>query len=298
MNVATLWKPAGSSRWRRVLLRVALYGGALFVVLPLVFAHIMTRTPARVAESPPAQGYEEVRLTSGELALRAWVVQGQPDKAAFVIVHGLGDHLESYQGHARPLIERGHTVLLLDLRGHGGSQGDYTTLGGLESLDVLAAMDYLRAEDLAESGIALMGHSMGAVAVILAAADQPNVRAVIAEAPFDSYRSTVAHHAKLMYHLPSWFPIIPLAIAAAEWRAGFDADAIDCVAAAQRIEAPFLAIADGLDRRMPEEVVSRIVDAHDGSHRLWVAGGVDHVGAFYHPDWEATILGFLDDSGL
>ena len=287
-----------SSRARRILFRVLFYGAAVLIGLPFAFSHVMTRTYPGRFSPVPAMGYEAVALDSGELELRAWITRGRPDKAACVIVHGLGDNLESYQGHARAFIERGHTVLLPDLRGHGGSEGRHTSLGGLESEDVRAAMDYLREAGLAGEGIVLMGHSMGAVAVLLAAADQPDIRAVIAEAPFDSYRNTIAHHARLFYYLPSWFPIIPLSILAAEWRGGFDADAIDTVEAARRIGAPLLAIVDGLDERMPEAVVRRIVDAHPGPNELWVASGVHHVGAFFHPDWKQVVVGFLERSGI
>ncbi len=291
-------EPLGRTRARRILLRLLLYGSATFIGLPFALSHVMTRTyPGGGAETPPL-GYVAVELDSGELRLRAWLARGETDRAAFVIVHGLGDTLESYQVHARPMIERGHTVLLPDLRGHGGSEGQYTSLGGLESGDVRAAMNYLREADLAGEGIVLMGHSMGAVAVLLAAADQLDIRAVVAEAPFDTYRNTVAHHAWLLYYLPSWVPIIPLSIMAAEWRAGFDADAIDTVEAARRIDAPLLAIVDGLDERMPEPVIRRIVDAHPGRNELWVASGVGHVGAILHPDWENVVLGFLGKNGI
>lgn len=291
-------KTFGRTRAQRIALRVVLYGGAIVIGLPWAFSHVMTRTHPFDVSSKPAVGYEAIELDSSGLRLRAWIARGDRDQAAFVIVHGLGDTLESYLGHARPLVERGHTVLLPDLRGHGSSEGRHTTLGGLESQDVRAAMQYLRDEGLASEGIVLMGHSMGSVAVLLAAAGEPNVRAVIVEAPYDTYRDMVAHHAKLLYHLPSWVPIIPLSIRAAEWRAGFDADEIDAVAAAGRIDAPLLAIVDGLDERMPEAVVRRVVDGHRGPNELWVASGVGHVGAILHPEWKDTVLGFLDEHGI
>ena len=117
---------------------------------------------------------------------------------------------------------------------------------------------------------------------------------MIVEAPFDTYRNSVAHHARLLYGMPAWVPLIPMSIAVAEWRAGFDADAVDCVAAARRIHAPLLAIVDGADPRMPEPVVRRIVDAHEGPHRLWVAPGAGHVGAFFEPGWATVVGGFLE----
>jgi alpha-beta hydrolase superfamily lysophospholipase len=220
-----------------------------------------------------------VQLVSDGLRLRAWLARGEPDKPAVIIVHGLGDTLESYQEHAQPFLDRKHTALLLDLRGHGGSDGTTTTLGGRESEDVRAAMSYLKAQGLAEDGFVLMGHSLGAVAVLLAAADRTDVRAVIAEAPFDTYRNTVAHHAWVLYGLPSWVPLIPLSILDAEWLAGFDADEIDAVSAASRVQAPLLAIVDEDDPRMPEPVVRRIVDAHPGPHQ----------------HWKTVVLGFLED---
>jgi alpha-beta hydrolase superfamily lysophospholipase len=285
----------GSTRGRRVLARVALFGGAIFIGLPVVFAFILTRTHRAPVNPHPPPTYKEVQLVSDGLRLRAWLARGEPDRPAVIIVHGLGDTLESYQEHAQPFLDRGHTVLLLDLRGHGGSEGTTTTLGGRESGDVRSAMDYLKAEGSGEEGFVLMGHSMGAVAVFLAAADRTDVRAVIAEAPFDTYRNTVAHHARVLYGLPSWVPLIPLSILGAEWLAGFDADEIDAVSAASRIQAPLLAIVDGDDPRMPEAVVRRIVDAHPGPHKLWVAAGVGHVAAIYNPDWKTVVLGFLED---
>lgn len=288
----------GATRRARLAWRVLLYGGAIFVGLPLAFSHVMTRTYRPDALSQPMRPWQEAPLTSEGLRLRAWLARGDPARPAAVVVHGLGDTLESYREHARVLQDRGYTVILPDLRGHGGSEGSHTTLGGRERHDVRAAMQHLRDRGLAGHGLVLVGHSMGAVAVLLAAVDQPDLRAVIVEAPYDTYRDSVAHHARILYGLPRWVPIIPLAIAAAEWRAGFDADDIDAVAAARRVRAPLLAIVDGTDDRMPDAVVRRVYDAHPGPKRLWVADGVYHVGAVFHPDYRKRIVGFLQDNGL
>ena len=288
----------GKTRTARIVLRLVLYGGALFAAVPLAFSFVLTRTFPSASPQPPPSGYEELTLLSDGLKLRAWLCRGGPGKPAALVVHGLGASIEHDVGYARLFKERGESVLLVDLRGHGASEGTHTTLGGLESHDVRTAMKYLREQGLATHGLILMGHSMGAVAVLLAAADESEVRGVVVEAPYDTYRNTVAHHAKLLYGLPSWVPIIPLAIRAAEWRAGFDADQIDCVAAARRIRAPLLAIVDGDDRRMTEEVVRRVFDAHPGPKRLWVVPGVEHVGAIRHPDYRKQVGAFLDGNGL
>lgn len=281
---------------RRLLARVVFYGIVLFLALPLAFSQVMIgaiRQPA----GPVAAGYQEARVRSESLALRAWVAPGDPGRPAVILVHGVGDALESYGSQAAVLRARGHTVLLLDLRGHGGSDRAPTTLGGHEREDVRAAMAHLRGAGLAPAGFVLMGWSMGAVAVLRAAAVETDVRAVVVEAPFDSYRETVARHAWLLYRVPRWLPLVPLSIAIAEWRAGFDADQVDAVAAARSFRAPLLLIADGADDRMPEAVVRRVFDAHPGPKALWVAAGAPHVGAVLSAEYWPRILAFLADSG-
>src|SRR5262249_3697978 len=156
----------------------------------------------------------------------------------------------------------------LDLRAHGGSEGKCTTLGDHEREDVRAGIGWLQAEHLADSGVILLGHSMGAVAGLRAAAGRSDVRAVIVDAPFDTMRQTIAHHAMLLYRIPSWLPIVPTSIKFAELWAGFDANRIDAVAAAREIRAPLLLIADGADPRMPAAVVAPVFNAHRGPKQL------------------------------
>jgi pimeloyl-ACP methyl ester carboxylesterase len=281
----------------RLRARLALYGAAIFLGLPAAFSQVLIGT-VRQPTSPATSPYEEIALWSDGLRLRAWLIGGSGDRAAVVVVHGLGDSLESYEGLAATLQRRGHTVLLLDLRGHGGSEGSTTTLGGREREDVRAGLRALRERGRAGSGTVLFGVSMGAVAVLRAAAQETDVRAVVAEAPFDNYRASVAHHARLLYGLPPWFPLIPLSIKVAEWRAGFRADDVDAVAAVRQVRAPLLAIVDGADPRMPEAVVRRVFDAHPGPKRLWVAPGAPHAGALFAPGYWAEVTGFLEASGL
>jgi pimeloyl-ACP methyl ester carboxylesterase len=285
------------SRRGRVLLRVVLYSTALLVGLPLAFSQVMISTQRQPTDPVPA-GYEELWFESQGLRLRGWLLPGSGQRVPVVLAHGLGDSLESYAPIGDRLSRRGHPVLLFDLRGHGASEGRHTTMGALEREDVRAALELIRRRDFAQPGVIVFGFSMGAVAALRAASDRDDVRAVVVESPYDTFRNTVAHHAWLLYRMPRWVPIIPLAIAAAEWRAGFDADEVDAVAAAARVRAPLLAIVDGGDPRMPEAVVRRVFDAHPGPKSLWVAPGAGHVGAVLHPDYWRKVFGFLDQHGL
>lgn len=281
----------------KILGRVAFYGAVLFALLPFSFSQVMLRLPRQPA-SPVYPPFEEAFVSCEGLRLRTWTVAGRPDRAAVVIVHGLGDTLESYVEHARVLNRRGHTALLVDLRAHGGSEGRDSTLGGRERADVRAAARHLRERGLAPAGIVFMGFSLGSAAVMGTAPDEPDVRAVVLEAPFDTARATVAHHGWLLYRIPAWLPLGRMALAVAGWRGGFEPGDIDLVRAAARLHAPLLTIVDGDDPRMPEAVVRRVYDAHPGPKRIWVAPGVPHVGAILRQDYWPHVTGFLETHGL
>src|ERR1700752_2606312 len=120
------------TRRGRVLGRIVFYGLAVLVGLPLAFSQVLIGTQRQPVSKAPA-GFEEVRITSEGLKLRGWLLRGaEPARPAALVAHGLGDSSESYVDVARKLAARGHTVLRLDMRGHGGSEGRYTTRGGRE----------------------------------------------------------------------------------------------------------------------------------------------------------------------
>ena len=287
------------TRRGRILGRVVFYGIVVLVAIPAAFSQVLIGVHRQPISSKAPASFEEVWIMSEGLKLRGWLL-AKPDatRPAALVAHGVGDSIESFVEVARRLGQRGHSVLLVDMRGHGGSEGSYTTLGGREREDVRAGLEFLAKRALASRGYLLEGHSMGAVAVLRAAAGRSDVRAVVVEAPYDDYRSNVAHHAWLLYRIPRWLPLVPTTIAIAEWRAGFDADEVDSVAAARGIRAPLLAIVDGADPRMNEAIVRRVFDAHPGPKRLWVAPGAEHTGASLNSAYWPTVLGFLDENGV
>lgn len=89
----------------------------------------------------------------------------------------------------RDLVANGYNVLAIDLRAHGGSEGRFTAMGGLESRDVLGAVRWIRRWHPNESQRILgLGESLGAAALIQAAADPgAEGQAIAAIAAYNPY---------------------------------------------------------------------------------------------------------------
>lgn len=96
---------------------------------------------------------------------------------AVVLVHGFGAHRRdpSVVAVAHELRDAGHAVVTYDMRGHGES-GGLCTLGDREALDVAAAT--IAARDLAPR-VVLVGASLGAIAVLRYAVDDPDLAGVV-----------------------------------------------------------------------------------------------------------------------
>ena len=255
----------------------------------------MTNIP-RQSPPPVAPGYEEVFITNGPVRLHAWLGRGRPSRAAVVLLPGLGDTVVGFHELADRLRARGHAVLLLDLRAHGLSEGKHT-LGDREPEDVHAGLDFLRAQGEARSGAVLLGRSLGAMVAIRAAAGRPDVRGVVAEAPYTTAREAVANVGRVIYGVPTWVPFSASAIAVAEAYAGFDADHVDVAAAAGTLQAPLLAIVDEEDVWVPAASVRRIFDSHPGPKRFWVAPA-QHAEAASLPEYERVLFAFFQEHGL
>jgi dienelactone hydrolase len=96
-----------------------------------------------------------------------------------VVVHGFAGSTPLMRGFADTLARSGYTVVLLDVAGHGRSPVPF---GSVPLEDQLAtALRHLRAQPTVDPDrVGLLGHSMGAAAVLSEAALDPGVAATVA----------------------------------------------------------------------------------------------------------------------
>src|SRR5688572_24427689 len=138
--------------------------------------------------------YENIEfLSEDSLTLRGWfLAPTRADGASILFVHGHGGNRLDFNEWATILAPEGYGFLLYDSRARGDSDGDFVTMGVKESGDAVVAFNYLGAQaGVNPERIAIFGHSMGAATAILATAQLPEARLLIASSSYTSVRNVL-----------------------------------------------------------------------------------------------------------
>ncbi len=122
--------------------------------------------------------------------LSGWLGLNAPHAPVIILTHGTPGNRVSMVQRAAFLFKHGYNVMLFDFQSYGQSQGVMSTLGLVESEDILSAISYLKSlPDTSDSKIGVLGLSMGATAAVLAASRTNDIVALVAEScPVDATR--------------------------------------------------------------------------------------------------------------
>lgn len=133
-------------------------------------------------------------------SLAAWYIKTDSEKRGIVLMfHGFREEKSAMLPRAREILKMGYNVLLVDFMGSGESYGNQSTFGYLEAENVTAVYDYISELLEPEEKIYMLGFSMGAAAIMKALHDKPmKVDGVILEAPYSSFKTTVANRVDLL----------------------------------------------------------------------------------------------------
>jgi len=295
-------KPVPNRSRSRDVARVALRAVAVILAVWLVASFVgerLTLHPGRRAlgPTPAALGmtYSDVSFrTRDGLNLRGWWIPGTRHQT-IVMIHGLSNNREEPFQKAGYLHDAGYNLLVFDLRGHGLSDGNGTTMGYREPEDARAAVAEARSLD--PGPIALFGYSLGASIAVEAGAANPDVSAVVEDSGFSSVAAVFMARFNEVTHLPE----IPLAAAAmifGQADIGTSLWNVRAVGAAAVLHKPLLAIVPGEDTIVPPAEGLEIYRAASGPKELLMVPGASHVGAFNSANrlYEQTVLNFLADS--
>ena len=253
-----------------------------------------------VAEHPGLEGALETVEFDGADGTRlvGLLAVGTRDQAV-VLLHGYRCLKEEMLPQAEMLHGAGFTVLLYDQRNRGESGGEFVSLGFHEREDALAAMEFLRSRDgLSDVRVGLLGISQGAAAAILAAAQNQDVRAVVADSTFRSIDSAVAQSFTHFIGLPA-FPFAPITVWLAEVRTGIDRrQIVPEETVSELAPRPILVIHGQDDETISPEDGEAVYAAAEEPKQIWLVPGAGHGGgSSVAPDeYRRRIVAFFDEN--
>ncbi len=270
---------------------------AMFMLTYLQAVKLTTPVRDRQIGSPTDLAYRDVTLqTVDGLTLAGWYVPGTRAEA-IVLVHGIHANRAYLLPQARILAAAGYGLLLIDLRGHGYSEGQMLTYGYDEALDVQAAVDYLSAlPEVRRVGV--IGHSLGGAAVVRAAARDERIEALVVQSSYSSLQRAIEDGFDNFAWLPRW-PFAPLVVALAQLRTGLRAREVDSAHdLATMSPRPVLIIHGADDTLFPVQHAYRMYAAAQAPKTLWVVHGVPHVNpiAGHEDEYKEKILAFFEDA--
>jgi uncharacterized protein len=127
-----------------------------------------------------------------EIASWRMASEKTPARGTVVLLHGTGQSKANYLGVGRTLAKMGYDVVLIDLRCHGRSGGEYITCGAKEKRDVQRIVNAYAADGtIKASPLYVAGVTFGGATAIQYAAIEPKVAGVVALAPWKDTHSKV-----------------------------------------------------------------------------------------------------------
>jgi uncharacterized protein len=296
-----------SSRLPRWLRRALFWGSGAavgYLLLGAGVAWMFLHPPRARGHGTPADyglAYEPVTLTAPDgVKLAGWYVPCAGARAGIVLCHGYGASRRFVTGLLPFLHRAGFAVITFDFRGEGESGGRFCSFGQCEKEDVRTAVRYLRVHAGVGSGhVGALGLSLGGAAAIMAAAEDPDIGAVVADSAFARLDEMVPQR---LGHLGFAGPL--LACCTQWWgerMAGFSVAAVAPAAVAAQISPrPLLLIHGEADSHTPPAQSKELYAAAHEPKQLWIVPGAEHVGCYdtAREEYERRVTQFFREALL
>jgi len=245
---------------------------SIYVTLSLLLYTRQARLiffPSPTLESTPATvglDYEdvwiEVSTAQSTERLHGWWIPASEPTGALLYLHGNGSNIGSNVNHAARFQRMGLSVLLIDYRGYGISEGSFPNEAQVYA-DAEAAWEFLSnslGQRPEESFI--YGHSLGGAIAINLALQHPNAAGLIVQGSFTSmqdmtYRTT-----------PFGFLPIPLLLN----------QRFNSISKVSQLQMPVLFVHGTADTEVPADMSKQLYAAAPEPKSLWLVPEAGHNG--------------------
>jgi len=265
----------------------------------LVYNGAARGTPNAAQATQAGLRVQDVSFTASDgVRLHGWLVIASPNAPTIILAHGFKGTRVSMLPWARFLSAAGYNVLLFDDRGCGQSDGWGIGLGSTEPNDIIGAVRYLKSRsDLTNRRYGALGVSLGAGVVLLAAAREPALVAVVADSAWADERPQLDRMSSVPIGRLS-LPVLPYEPALVDALIGARLEATSPSVAIGKIapRAVFLIhSADDRNTTTPLTGEAQLYAAAGQPKQQWIAPSGGHAGALAaHPaGYQQRVLAFF-----
>ncbi len=248
-----------------------------------------------------AHPHEDVYKKSGDgLNLHAIYVPSdtKEDEKIAICFHGYtGQAGSDFCGISDYYLKNGYSLLLVDQRAHGKSEGEYIGFGCLDRIDACSWIDWVIARCGMQTKIVLHGISMGAATVLMTSGlELPDqVKGIISDCAFTSPKEVFTHVLRSMYHMPA-FPTMQITDWINRKKAGYGLDECNAAREVRKAQVPILLIHGDADTFVPCSMCHEIEKNCASETTKLIIEGAAHAESYYKDmeAYENAMTGFLE----
>ena len=226
---------------------------AHFIFFP---SHVIDLTPANFGATLERVA---VRESSGESLRGWWIPAASGSECGIVYLHGNGGNISANAAQAVRLAGLGCSVLLLDYRGYGESDGTFPSESSVYA-DAEAMWNYAGERGFKPYQTVIYGHSLGGAIAIELARHHPEAKGLIVESSLTSVRD-------IARQIPA-YRAFPIALLATQH--------FDSIHKIPDVHIPVLFIHGTADRIVPFFMSQHLFAAANEPKRLVLIPGARH----------------------
>lgn len=226
--------------------------------------------PSPVITTTPDQldlAYEEVWLPVQEKVGKVerihgwWLPTVSEATEVLLYLHGNRENIGANLEKAQVFQQLGFSVLLIDYRGYGRSEGNFPSEARVYQ-DVQVAGDYLlKHRGISPQDIFIYGHSLGGAIAIDLAVQNPEFAGLIVEGSFTSMREMARYRGK--------YDFLPLNLLLTQ--------RFESISKITKLKMPLLLIHGINDQAVPAAMSQALFNQANEPKQLWLVPGADHV---------------------
>lgn len=231
-----------------------------------------------------SQPHEDLWIESFDgLKLHAtWFPQGECKKVV-ICFHGYTSQgMSDYIGLSGYYLQKGYSMLLVDERAHGQSEGKHIGFGCLDRQDALKWIEKVIKDCGEDVEILLHGTSMGGATVLMTSGLKLpiQVKGIVSDCAFTSAKEVFTHVLKSMYHMPA-FPTIQISDFMNRKLSGYGLDECNAAREVKKAKVPILLIHGSGDTFVPCSMCETIYQNCASPKKKLIIEGAAHAESYY-----------------